>query len=127
MKVYEYPERNIWPELLCRPTHEATHLNAVVAEVLADVKARGDQAVREYEERFDKVCLDSLAVTEEEMQEAEQLVSEELKQSLLLAHQNIRKFHADHRDRKSLVHSPGNDPVQVLQFRFRQADPFTGF
>ena len=79
MKVYEYPERNIWPELLSRPTHEATHLNAVVAEVLADVKARGDQAVREYEERFDKVCLDSLAVTEEEMQEAELLVSEELK------------------------------------------------
>ncbi|MEE1087741.1 MAG: histidinol dehydrogenase, partial [Bacteroidaceae bacterium] len=82
------------PELLCRPTHEATHLNAVVAEVLADVKARGDQAVREYEERFDKVCLDSLAVTEEEMQEAELLVSEELKQSLQLAHENIRKFHA---------------------------------
>ena len=94
MKVYEYPERNIWPELLCRPTHEAPHLNAVVAEVLADVKARGDQAVREYEERFDKVCLDSLAVTEEEMQEAELLVSEELKQSLQLAHENIRKFHA---------------------------------
>jgi histidinol dehydrogenase len=66
----------------------------VVAEVLADVKARGDQAVREYEERFDKVCLDSLAVTEEEMQEAELLVSEELKQSLQLAHENIRKFHA---------------------------------
>ena len=57
MKVYEYPERNIWPQLLSRPTHEASHLNAVVAEVLADVKARGDQAVREYEERFDKVCL----------------------------------------------------------------------
>ena len=94
MKVYEYPERNVWPQLLSRPTHEASHLNAVVAEVLADVKARGDQAVREYEERFDKVCLDALAVTEEEMQEAELLVSEELKQSLQLAHENIRKFHA---------------------------------
>lgn len=69
-------------------------MNAVVAEVLAEVKKRGDEAVREYEERFDKVCLSELAVTEAEMAEAEQLVSEELKQALQLAHDNIRKFHA---------------------------------
>ncbi len=94
MKVYEYPERNLWPELLCRPTHEASHLNATVAEVLAQVKTRGDEAVREYEARFDKVELSALAVTEEEMQEAEGLVSEKLKVSLTLAHENIRKFHA---------------------------------
>lgn len=94
MKVYKYPERSVWPELLRRPTHEAAHLNAVVAEVLAEVKKRGDEAVREYEERFDKVCLSELAVTEAEMAEAEQLVSEELKQALQLAHDNIRKFHA---------------------------------
>lgn len=94
MKIYLYPEKNIWPELLLRPTHEATHLNATVAEVLADVKKRGDEAVRQYEERFDKVSLEALAVTEEEMNEAEQLVSDELKQSLVLAHQNIQKFHA---------------------------------
>lgn len=94
MKVYEYPERNLWPELLRRPTHEASHLNATVAEVLAQVKARGDEAVREYEARFDKVELEALAVTEEEMQEAEQLVGEELKAALTLAHDNIRKFHA---------------------------------
>lgn len=94
MKVYKYPERSVWPELLRRPTHEAAHLNAVVAEVLAEVKNRGDEAVREYEERFDKVCLSELAVTEAEMAEAEQLVSEELKQALQLAHDNIRKFHA---------------------------------
>ncbi len=94
MKVYEYPERNLWPELLGRPTHEASHLNATVAEVLAQVKTRGDEAVREYEARFDKVELSALAVTEEEMQEAEGLVSEKLKVSLTLAHENIRKFHA---------------------------------
>lgn len=94
MKVYKYPERSVWPELLRRPTHEAAHLNAVVAEVLAEVKKRGDDAVREYEERFDKVCLSALAVTEAEMAEAEQLVSEELKKALQLAHDNIRKFHA---------------------------------
>ncbi len=94
MKVYEYPERTLWPELLRRPTYEASHLNATVAEVLAQVKAEGDKAVREYEARFDKVELDALAVTEDEMQEAEALVSEELKASLTLAHDNIRKFHA---------------------------------
>ena len=94
MKVYEYPDRSTWGELLTRPTHDAADLNATVAQVLNAVKERGDGAVREYEERFDHVVLDTLLVSEEEMAEAETLVSQELKDSLVLAHENIRKFHA---------------------------------
>jgi histidinol dehydrogenase len=58
------------------------------------VRQRGDEAVKEYELKFDKAALQSLAVSEQEMQEAEQLVSSELKAAIELAHQNIYQFHA---------------------------------
>jgi len=83
--------------LLKRPTKDAAQLNDIVAGVLREVRQRGDEAIREFEERFDKVQLKALAVSEEEMQEAEALVSTELKQALELAHHNIHTFHAAQR------------------------------
>lgn len=93
MKVYEYPAPQELDILLKRPLHDASELNATVAAILQEVKQRGDAAVREYEERFDKVSLKAFAVSEEEMQAAEQAVSDELKAALSLAHQNIKRFH----------------------------------
>ena len=97
MKTYRYPKETEWEELLRRPTKDATELNDVVASVLRDIRERGDEAVREYELKFDKAHLTDLAVSEAEMQEAESLVSDELKQALQLAHQNILTFHAAQR------------------------------
>ena len=97
MKTYRYPKETEWEELLRRPTKDATELNDVVASVLSDIRERGDEAVREYELKFDKAHLTDLAVSEAEMQEAEVLVSDELKEALRLAHQNIHTFHAAQR------------------------------
>ena len=97
MNIFRYPKEEEWAELLRRPTKEATQLNEIVAGVLSEVRQRGDEAIREFEERFDHVRLQSLAVTEEEMQEAETLVSKELKEALELAHRNIHTFHAAQR------------------------------
>lgn len=94
MKIYKYPTRDELMGLLKRPVRDAGQLNATVAAVLADIKAQGDAAVRMYEEKFDYVSLQDLAVTDAEIQEAEQLVDADLKAALEQAHQNIRKFHA---------------------------------
>ena len=94
MKIYKYPTQEELPALLKRPVRDAGQLNATVAAVLADIKTQGDAAVRMYEERFDHVALQDLAVTEAEMQEAETLVNVELKAALQQAHDNIEKFHA---------------------------------
>jgi histidinol dehydrogenase len=94
VKIYKYPSQEELKELLKRPVRDASQLNATVAAVLADIKAKGDAAVREYEEKFDHVRLDDLAVTTAEMLEAEQLVSNDLKNALEQAHKNIEKFHA---------------------------------
>ena len=97
LKITRYPKEAEWATLLRRPTKDATTLNATVASVLSDVCQRGDEAVREYEEKFDKVRLDSLLVSEQEMQDAEGQISEELKNALTLAHRNIHTFHASQR------------------------------
>ena len=97
MKVYRYPGEKEWAQLLKRPTKDAAQLNDTVSSVLREVRERGDEAVCEFEERFDKVRLDTLAVSEAEMKEAETLVSPELKEALELAHRNIYTFHAAQR------------------------------
>ena len=97
MNLYLYPATEELDALLKRPVRDASELNATVATVLQDVKQRGDAAVMEYEERFDKVQLDDLVVAEDEMLEAEKLVSEELKAAIRLAHQNIERFHVAQR------------------------------
>ena len=94
MKIYRYPKRELWGEITSRPRLDLTKLNETVAQVLSDVRQRGDEAVKEYELKFDKATLETLAVSEQEMQEAEQLVSSELKAAIELAHQNIHQFHA---------------------------------
>lgn len=93
MKKIIHPDRKDWAEILKRPVLNMETLRGTVCEVLERVKSEGDKAVLEYEERFDKVKLDSLAVTEEEMKEAEQNVPIELKVAILLAQRNIYTFH----------------------------------
>ena len=97
MKQIEYPDRNQWPELLKRPALQVASLFDTVRTILDRVKADGDRAVLAYEEQFDRVKLSSLAVGEEEMQEAEDLLDEELKSAIRLAKQNIETFHAAQR------------------------------
>ena len=93
MKVIKYPAKEEWSEIVKRPHLDVSQLNATVEGVLDDVKNHGDEAVKRYEEKFDHAHLDSLAVTEVEIEEAERLVSPELKDALHLAHHNIAAFH----------------------------------
>ncbi len=76
---------------------DVSQLNATVASVLDDVKRRGDEAVKDYEAKFDHVALQSLAVSRDEMEEACALVSDELKEAIELAHHNIKVFHESQR------------------------------
>lgn len=93
MKVIKYPAKEEWSEIVKRPHLDVSQLNATVQGVLDDVKNHGDEAVKRYEEKFDHAHLDSLAVTEAEIEEAEKTVSQKLKDALHLAHHNIAEFH----------------------------------
>ena len=93
MNIIRYPEKKDWAKIVERPHLDVSKLNDTVATVLADVRKRGDDAVKGYELKFDHVDLPTLAVTEQEMEEAERLVSAELKAAIQLAHYNIHAFH----------------------------------
>ena len=93
MKTFLYPDKSVWASIVKRPHLDVSTLTSTVQAVLDDVKARGDEAVKEYELKFDKAVLEQLAVTQEEMDEAETLVDATLREAIILAHHNIKAFH----------------------------------
>ncbi len=93
MKKILYPNKSEWAEMLRRPVLNVETLFENVGTILKEVRTNGDKAVIEYEERFDKVKLESLAVSETEIKEAEKEVPIELKVAILLAQRNIYTFH----------------------------------
>lgn len=93
MKIIKYPNKEDWSSILARPAFDNSSLLETVRGVLQDVCTRGDAAVKEYELKFDKVQLTSLQVSKEEVDAAEKLVSDDLKAAILLAKNNIEKFH----------------------------------
>lgn len=108
MNLIVNPDRAQWAELLKRPVMNTENLFDTVRGIIDCVKAEGDRAVLAYEEKFDKVALAALAVTAEELAEAEILVDEELKSAIRLAKQNIETFHAAQRfEGKRVETQPG--------------------
>jgi len=103
MNIYRYPTQTEITDIVTRPTKDAADLTATVAAVLADVKARGDAAVIDYEQRFDHVQLDAVTVSTYEFEAAEALVSPDLRKALVMAHANIARFHEAQR----------HDPIEV--------------
>lgn len=97
MKTYINPTIDTWQELTARPAMDVTTLFDTVRPVVDDVRRRGDQALREYELRFDRVELESLSVTPDEMAAAAAAVDPELKAAIRLAHDNITRFHTAQR------------------------------
>ena len=92
MNIIQYPRQEEWAALLERPHRDASELRETVKTVLDQIRQYGDSAVKAFEEKFDKVRLDSLAVSQEEMQEAEELVPDDLKDALKLAKLHTRQY-----------------------------------
>ena len=108
MNIIRYPKRENWASITERPQLDTSTLNATVSNILGDIKANGDEAVRKYEEMFDHVRLDSLAVSENEIEEAWNSVPAELRQAIELAHANISSFHeAQHFNGVKVETAPG--------------------
>ena len=80
-------------DILSRKSEENADIEKSVKEIVETVRLNGDKALKEYSLKFDKIALDNFKVTEEEMLEAENLVSNEYKQILIEASSNIKKFH----------------------------------
>ena len=97
MEIIKYPEYTEWKNISKRATMDVSTLFDTVRQVLDDVRINGDAAIRKYEKQFDKVDLTDLLVSEDEIAEAESLVSEDLKQAIRTAKENIETFHVSQR------------------------------
>lgn len=91
------PNKSEWDALLRRPSLDITELFDIVRPIVDEVAEKGDAALRTYAERFDKVCLTDLRVSEAEIRAAEALVSDDLKNALRQAYSQIYAFHAAQR------------------------------
>lgn len=80
-------------EILCRDIREEKNVDAVVDEIIKNVRERGDAALREYAEKFDGATLESLEVTQKEIESAYTAMDQAYLDTLHLAKENIERFH----------------------------------
>ena len=113
MEIIKYPSRDKWQELSQRAlADKANEVKAIVADIIANVANRGDEAIKEYEQRFTGATLDSLAVSDEEIAEAKSLVSDELKDAIETARKNIEAFHKAQATEVEVITAPGVRCIQ---------------
>jgi histidinol dehydrogenase len=91
-KIYN-PEPKTWSEILKRPTQSFEDTQEIVKQVFNEVKRKGDRAVSKYTSYFDGIILNTMEVSEAEIDYAATLLSDELKEAIKLAKANVEKFH----------------------------------
>lgn len=94
MKIYRYPTKDTWKDLLKRPVLEQKEISGLIAEIFTEVEKKGDKALIAFNKKFDKAETPSLQVSDAEIQEAENQIQDELKQAIQQAKENISIFHA---------------------------------
>ncbi|REC53335.1 histidinol dehydrogenase [Chryseobacterium piscium] len=94
MKINKYPQKEIWPELVKRPVIKREQLTELIAGIFNEVDKNGDQALIDFNKKFDKAEIKNIKVSEEEIEISENLISQELKFAIQQAKENITKFHA---------------------------------
>ncbi len=92
-KIY-HPKKEDWSKILKRPTQTVADIEKIVESIFEEVQTNGDGAIKKYTDQFDHVQLDSILVTDDEIQIASNSVSNDLKKAISLAKNNIEKFHA---------------------------------
>ncbi len=97
------PPKTDWLKILQRPTQTVEAIEETVNAIFDDVKLNGNDAVKRYTSIFDGVALNDLFVSNEEVIEAEKLVSNDLKAAIQLSKENIFKFHNAQKTKKVLI------------------------
>jgi len=91
-KIYNPPKES-WSEILKRPILDSDAIEDTVNEIFNEVKSKGDSAIIRYTNLFDDVQLKNITIAENEIKEANKLISKELKAAIKLSKSNIEKFH----------------------------------
>ena len=93
MKFIQLPTSEKWQKILERPLLEKENLYDLVENVFNDIKANGDKAVSRYSKMYDKVSIENFRLSNEEISQASDQVSKDLKEAIEVAKANIENFH----------------------------------
>jgi len=93
MKTIINPKKETWSVLLQRPTQSVEDIESTVTQIFKDAEQHGDAAISKYTSIFDGVTLKNNLVTQIEIEEASKNISQELKDAINIAKQNIEIFH----------------------------------
>ena len=91
-KVFN-PEKNTWSSLAKRPLYSLDSVKGIVDEIFTNVKLYRDRALIDYTNKFDKVDLNDLIVSDQKINNSENDIDKDLKESINIAFNNIYKFH----------------------------------
>ncbi|MCD0456131.1 histidinol dehydrogenase [Chryseobacterium sp. LC2016-27] len=94
MKINKYPKKESWPELVKRPLLKRKELTELITDIFNEVEKNGDQALIAFNKKFDQAEVENIQVSEEEIENSENLINEELKIAIQQAKENITKFHS---------------------------------
>ncbi len=103
MKVYNNINKKEWSKYTERPQFENKQLTKIVRNILAEVKKDQDAALKKFSLQFDKVEVDSFEVSKKEIDIACNTISQELKNAIINAKNNIEKFHASQEQKQQIV------------------------
>ena len=93
MKKVFNPEKKSWSSLIKRPLYNLDYVKDIVDEIFTNVELYGDKSLFEYTNKFDKVDLNNLIVSSEKINNSENVIDQNLKESIKIAFNNIYKFH----------------------------------
>jgi len=103
MKIIIEPERKDWTKILKRPAKTFSDLEGIVKEIFNNIELNGDEALRRYTKKFDKVDLSEIAVSKAEISDAGNKIPETLKEAINIAKNNIEKFHKSQTIEKKII------------------------
>ncbi len=93
MKTLLNPSRSEWIKALKRPVQKTKDIEKIVKPIMRKVKRLGDKALKKFALEYDHVQIKTLLVSVDEVKKARESVDPKLKEAILLAKENIEKFH----------------------------------
>ncbi len=108
MKIFEYPSKEQIKEIIKRPTLDFEQIEQKVRPIIEEVRKNGDQALRKFALEFDNILINDFKIDKESLDNSEKNISQELKNAIDIAFENIYSFHLAQKTEEKVIETmPG--------------------
>ncbi len=108
MKIFEFPSKEQIKEIIKRPTLDFEQIEQKVRPIIEEVRKNGDQALRKFALEFDNILINDFKIDKESLDNSEKNISQELKNAIDIAFENIYSFHLAQKIEENVIETmPG--------------------